>query len=113
MYYNFSQVLTIDQQVSVPRARVRVARRRKKRHFVPPLILFCALLAQLVIRIEIIERGYRLESLREQALKLDNDLRSKRLELALVTRPKTLTDAATSRLGLSPLCPQRVRHIAE
>jgi hypothetical protein len=113
MYLNAAHVLRIHQQVIVPRAQVRSRRgRRAWKHLLPPVLLFSALLLQLTIRIEIIERGYRLENLREQALKQDNHLRSERLELAFATRPKILTDEAKQRLHMLALCPQRVRQLS-
>src|SRR5262249_9132649 len=112
MHYNIAQALTLQQQFVVPKARVHAQRpRRKLAHLLPPIFLFAALLLQLIIRIEITERGYTLESLREEALKADNELRTLRLQLALVTTPTRLTDVAEQKLGMNPLCPQRVRQI--
>ena len=113
MYYNASQVLRMQDQFVNPRAnaRERRPRRRSRKHLIAPLLLFFTLLLQLWVRVEIVERGYRLETLRESALKQDTSLRQLRLELAYVSRPKSLTDQAGQKLGLNPLCPQRVRRL--
>ena len=72
-------------------------------------MLFCSLLLQLCIRIEIIEQGYNVERLRSVALKKDAELRRLKLDLAFATTPKLMTDAAEKRLEMNLLTPDRVR----
>ncbi len=114
MSYPVVQSLKVEQAFLPPRARVGVhgkqrRRGRKLARLVPPFILFCTLLMQLSIRLAIIEHGYELETLRGQALTADTELRQRRLELAMSTRPKQMADRAQNKLGMSLVPALRVR----
>ena len=89
------------------------SRRRRVRNLIAPGLLFLTLLAQISIRVEIVEHGYRLEQLRESALKADASLRQLKLDLAVATRPADLTNAAQKTLGLYPVNPNHVRAMLE
>ena len=97
------------RKINIQRARRRVRLRR----LLPPVLLFSTLLLQLCIRVEIIERGYEVERLRSSALKKDAELRQLKLELALATTPRLVSEAAEDRLLMQTLAPDRVRAISE
>lgn len=101
----------LQSQVVQRRVTVRHPRGLRTIQILPPCLLFLALLLQLGIRVMLIERAYRLETLRQQALAKDVELRTLRADVALVTRPKDLAQQAGSRLGLIQLSPERVRRI--
>ncbi len=108
------QSLRVEQAFLPSRARVGVHGERRKMsrklaRLIPPFVLFSTLLMQLSIRLAIIEHGYELETLREQALSVDTELRQQRLELAMTTRPKLIAERAEKRLGMNLVPAVRVR----
>lgn len=90
-------------------ARAERTRTSSKRRIVLPVCLFFVLLAQLWVRISIINAGYELEQLREQVLTNDERLRAARLEWAMKTRPLEVMEVAKRKLGMIPLTPQYIR----
>jgi len=83
------------------------------KRLIPPALLFATLLLQLSIRVQIIESGYEVERLRSSALKKDAELRRLRLELALATTPRLVSEAAEQRLHMGTVTPERVRAVSE
>ncbi len=102
--------MLLGQQFVISRVPVR---RRGLRiplwQIVPPVMLFFALLLQLGIRVILVEKGYRLETLRQEALAKDSELRGIRASLAQRTRPSDLAEKAQQQLGMSVLSADRVR----
>lgn len=114
MHTQVAQTVSIERQLIMPRANVRV--RRRKRHLkrlIAPLLLFVTLLAQISIRVRLIEEGYEFERLRVEALAKDSALRQAKMELAMVTRPGDVTEKATKRLGFVGADPVQVRALLE
>lgn len=73
------------------------------------VMLFVVLCCQLVIRLEIIERGYAIERLRPVVVKNDGRLRELRFEYARLTRPATLLERSRAELGFAETTPERIR----
>ena len=114
MSHQIVQTMTVRRQLVAP--RIQVARpprprriRRRLRAMLAPFLLFITLLAQISVRVQLVERGYELEQLRSAALGKDTELRQLKLDLALATLPTDLTRSAESRVGLRPVDPQKVR----
>lgn len=108
---SIASTVGLNTQVVYRRTAVRRARRVGASQLLPPCLLFLALLLQLGIRVVLIERAYRLETLRQEALAKDIELRTLRADVALVTRPKDVATQANERLGLKLLSPERVRRM--
>lgn len=68
-------------------------------------------MAQVWVRLLFIEFGYRLEELRNTALKNDALVRDERVEYALMIQPEHLSRSAEERLGMKKITPQQVRKI--
>ncbi len=83
----------------------------RSNQLLPALFLFFSLLLQLVVRLEIVENGYLLESLRHQALQRDAKLRELQYELSSLTRPMMVEYRARHELEMKALSPQRIRRI--
>ena len=115
MSQQIAQTLSIQKQFVAPRMRVIETgqKNRRLRNLIAPGLLFVTLLAQISIRVEIVEKGYQLEQLRESALKADSSLRQLKLDLAVATRPSDLTNSAQKSLDLLPVNPNHVRAMLE
>ena len=74
-------------------------------------ILFVALLAQLTVRITIIQKSYGIEELRQQNLSYDQELRQLRLQLESAVNPQRLRSRAHKELGMKLIKPQQVRQL--
>ena len=87
--------ITLEQRTP----RIRKSKKRRLiglKDFIAPTILFSTLIFQLWLRIEIIEKGYKLESSREIALKNDAQLRELQMQLAKLTHHTNLENKASS-----------------
>lgn len=82
------------------------------KHLWAPLFLFVTLLLQIWFRIEIVSKSYNLESIREEALRNDSELRQLNLELAVITHSKKLEEQA-AKLGLKAPVAKQIREIKE
>ena len=74
-------------------------------------LLFLVLLAQLSIRVQILDTGYDIESVRTELLHSDTEYRELRMKYAFVSRPSSLGNKAQSDLGLNTTVPQRLRRV--
>jgi cell division protein FtsL len=81
----------------------------RKRDIVVPAILFVALICQLTVRVSTLQHHYELQSLREEALARDRQIRQLKLDYAYLSRPQRLEQRATQELGMIKLPPQRIR----
>jgi|GEM_PF-6867020 len=75
----------------------------------PAMLLFMAIAFQLFIRISILEHGYEIAKVREQALNNDTNLREARGDYAALARPQRLYARASTELGFKPSHPSFVR----
>jgi hypothetical protein len=75
----------------------------------PSLCLFLVLIAQLSVRIMVVDRAYQIEELRTTALRNDVVLRELKSRYSLLAGPSQVTVRAKSTLQLVPLSPQRMR----
>lgn len=102
---------TLAQQQILPRHGSEV-RRTRLRRLIPALLVFCALVAEVSVRISILHMSYELEESRSAALKNDARLRQLRFEVASLTGPSELAERAKKNLGLGATAPQRVRRMS-
>ena len=84
---------------------------KRRASFVLVATLFVALLAQLVVRLRVIELGYRVEQVRRSVLQNDSRLRDLDFRYSASTRPQVLRWRAEQELGLIALTPSRVRRL--
>lgn len=89
-----------------------VAAKSSSRAYKIAVCFFIVLLAQLWIRVSLIQSAYTLEYLRKKVLSNDSFLRQQRLELAYRTRPSALLEQAKARLSMEVSPPQRIRQIS-
>jgi len=64
------------------------------------LFLFTALLVQLVVRIEVTQKTYSIEKVRQNALQNDMELRDLKLNYAWLTSPGQIARRASETLGM-------------
>jgi len=73
-----------------------------KLHLIAVSFLFLALLCQLVVRLNVLQTCYEIESVRVNALQYDSELRELKLKFAVLTSPEKLIVEAENRLALTP-----------
>ncbi len=79
--------------------------------FFPPFLLFAVLIAQLWVRVTIIERSYELEEKRSEVLELDRTLRQINFDYDFISQPAHLVKRAKSELGMNSVSPQQIRYV--
>ncbi len=82
-----------------------------KRIVYSSLMLFMVLVAQLIIRLRIIDVGYEIEQARAAVVARDAQLRSMQSELHSFERPQLLRERAAKELGMQKLTPHTLRLI--
>jgi len=108
---SFFPVESIQTRQFVTNRNSRRVRRASVADLLPVVVLFFVLVAQLSVRIVIIEKSYSLEQLRFSALERDSELRQLKLELAYATRPMVIASKAKEDLNFIPLSVQKTRMV--
>lgn len=75
------------------------------------LLLLCALVAKVWVKLEATDLGYELAREKHRAVELDMERRELELQVSLLVRPDSLSRLADERLGLRALDPQQARKI--
>jgi len=96
------------QSIYAPRREVAVSVRMQ---VLAGSCLLIALLAKVWVKIEATEVGYQLAKEQRQTVELDMQRRELELQKSILLRPDQLRAAASARLGLQPLNPQRARRM--
>ncbi len=76
------------------------------------VLLLCALVGKVWIKIETTDLGYQLAKERELKVVLDMELREYELQRSVLLRTDNLTRVAHDKLGLMPLNPANARKIS-
>ena len=84
-----------------------------KLNFVAVSFLFVALLCQLVVRLQVLQTCYEIESVRVNALEYDSELRDLKMQFAVLTRPESLAVEAENRLALTTTNRDELRAVKE
>ncbi len=98
-----------SQSSSVRRAKGNT----KNSKLVLPILLFVVLLAQVWVRITILNSSYELEQMRQTVLHNDERLRATRLSWSMKSSPSAVKQRAKKTLNMIPLTPQFIRSIPE
>ncbi len=93
-------------------AQRRSADRRTSKLFLP-VLLFIVLLAQVWVRITILNSSYELEQIRQTLVSNDERLRAVRLDWSMKSSPNAIRIQAKRNLNMIPLTPQFIRTISE
>lgn len=78
-----------------------------------PVLLFCVLLAQVWVRITILNSSYELQQIRQSLIQNDERLRAARLDWSMKSSPNAIRIQAKRNLGMVPLTPQFIRTVSE